>query len=249
MRALCPPLAGVASRRHPPGVERSEDVKEIALAGVARAVVVGLGLSVIKVGVGGLLLDAPTARSLAEATVFEVLLGVFVGGPSGALERWLSLRARRAAFEVDERLEAPTLGLLTLLVAWVGAAAAYLQGVYAESALRTGSTDAGLDALLKNGRSLLEPLNAGGLCGAVALTFAACAVGRRWAKDDLRQQVLITLAGPIAAAVLLAVVSGGHQAALFTLLMSGFVGLLLPPMCRAADRLEAALGASLSARE
>jgi len=219
-------------------VHASHVVKELALAAAARVLVVGAGLCGVKLVVEGLY--RTDVRTMAAGLVFELLLAVFVAGPTAALERWFRLRPQPFG-PGDERLDAPTLGLLTVPLAWVGAAAAFLQAIYAEAALRTGSTDAGLDHVLKNWQWLLEPLNGGGLCGAVALTFGACAVGRRWAPDRPGQQVLITLAGPVCAALLLAVVSGGHPAALFTLLVSGLVGLVLPALCRVADRLAARL--------
>jgi len=222
-------------------VQASQVVKELALAAFARVLVVGAGLCGVKLVVQGLLLRM-SVRSIAMGLVFELLLAVFVAGPTAALERWFRIRPQPFG-PGDERLDAPTLGLLAVPLAWVGAGAAFLQQIYAEAALRTGSTDAGLDHLLKNWRWLLEPLEGGGLCGAVALTFAACAVGRRWAPDRLGQQVLITLAGPVVAAVLLALVSGGHPAALETAVIAFLVGLVLPALCRVADLLAARLSA------
>lgn len=222
-------------------MQGSHAVKELALAAAARVVVVGAGLVGVKVVVEGLFLRM-SARSIAAGLVFELLLAVFVAGPTAALERWFKIRPQPFG-PGDERLDAPVLGLVALPLAWLGAAAAFLQGIYAEAALRTGSTDAGLDHLLKNWQWLLYPLNGGGLCGAVALTFAACAVGRRWAPDRLGQQVLITLAGPVGAALLLALVSKGHPAALETGVIAGLVGLALPWLCRVADGLAARMAA------
>lgn len=223
-------------------MQATHAVKELALAAAARVVVVAAGLCGVKLLVRGLVFGL-SARSIATGLVFELLLAVFVAGPTAALERWFAIRPHGPFGPGDERLDAPTLGLLALPLAWAGAGAAFLQAIYAEAALRTGSTDAGLDHLLKNWQWLVHPLQGGGLCGAVGLTFAACAVARRWAPDRLRQQVLITLGGPVVAAVLLAVVSGGNAAALETAVIAFVVALLLPALCRVADRLAARLSA------
>lgn len=215
------------------------DLPEIALVGLARALVVGAALATIGVAVDLALLPHPTVRTVAAGTIFECLLGVLVAGPVAALERWARLRGRGTV----------ELVAWTAVLAWLGAAAAFLQAIYAETTLTTGSPDDGLARLLAEARWLLQPFNSGGLCGSIAVTFAAAALARRLAPGDLRQQVLLGQAGPLLSAVVLILAvrrqGAGPGPVAMTLVMAAVVGLLLPVLSRAGDRVAKALGRTL----
>lgn len=201
--------------------------REVLLPSLLRGLLVGGAL------VGpGLLLHATAGPFSASAAIHEVVfdltMGLLVVAPAALIERLVTTgRLARVAAEP-----------VAFVVGCAGAAGAFLQGLYADAVLHTGSLDAGLEAITAGAGVLPRLKDLLALFAAIALVTTVHVRARlaRPARALLRQ-----VAGTTAAAVsgfMLLTLAG---LPLGPLTISGFMLLalaaLLPPLAAAADAL------------
>ncbi len=198
--------------------------RDVLLPPLARGLLVGGAL----VGPGLLLhaANSPFSTSVAvREVVFDLALGLLVVAPAALIERLV----------VDGRLRRAAAEPATFALAFVGATVAFLQGLYADAVLHTGSLEAGLAELTRGAGVLPRMKDLLVLFAAIAFVTAA----------HVRER-LTTPAHPVArqlSVTLWAAVSGTLFLSPFYIgplsLMLLALALLAPPLAIAADALVA----------